>query len=71
MIVRLGPTHLLREWIHNEADIDRSRVVWALDLGPEEDAKLIAYYRGRTVWLAEPDAKPPRLTPWSAETAQK
>jgi hypothetical protein len=65
VIVRLGPTHLLREWIHNEADIDRSRVVWALDLGPEEDAKLIAYYRGRTVWLAEPDAKPPRLEPYT------
>jgi hypothetical protein len=59
VIVRLGPKHLLREWIHNDADIDRSKVVWALDLGPEEDAKLLAYYPHRTVWLAEPDAKPP------------
>jgi hypothetical protein len=68
VIVRFGPKHLLREWIHNDADIDRSRVAWALDLGPEEDAKLIAYYPKRSVWLVEPDATPPRLTPWSLET---
>jgi hypothetical protein len=53
---------LLREWIHNEADIDRSRVVRALDLGPDENAKLVRYYPGRKVWLLEPDARPPKLT---------
>jgi hypothetical protein len=61
VFVRLGPTHLLREWIHNDADIDGSAVVWALDLGPEEDAKLLSYYPHRTPWVVEPDAKPPRL----------
>ena len=66
VFVRLGPTHLLREWIHNDADIDNSRVVWALDLGPEEDARLIVYYPKRTVWRVEPDAKPPRLASFSA-----
>jgi hypothetical protein len=65
VFVRLGPTHLLREWIHNDADIDNSRVVWALDLGPEEDAKLRAFYPKRKTWLAEPDAKPPRLVSFS------
>jgi hypothetical protein len=63
VFVRLGPRHLLREWIHNEADIDNSRVVWALDLGPEEDAKLTAYYPQRHAWVVEPDAVPPLLTP--------
>lgn len=67
VFVRLGPRHLLREWIHNEADIDNSRVVWALDLGPEEDAKLMAYYPQRTAWVVEPDAIPPRLAPYTAE----
>jgi hypothetical protein len=62
VLVRLGPTHLLREWIHNDADVDNSRVVWALDLGPEEDARLLAYYPHRTPWIVEPDAKPPRLS---------
>ena len=67
VFVRLGPRHLLREWIHNEADIDKSRVVWALDLGSEEDAKLRAYYPQRTAWLVEPDAVPPTLAPYTSE----
>ncbi|HVW85895.1 MAG TPA: hypothetical protein VHB50_14495 [Bryobacteraceae bacterium] len=67
VFVRYGPAHLLREWIHNDADIDRSRVVWALDLGPDEDAKLIRYYGDRTAWIVEPDANPPRLRPYKTD----
>jgi hypothetical protein len=67
VFVRLGPRHLLREWVHNEADIDKSRVVWALDLGAEEDAKLRAYYPKRTAWLVEPDAVPPLLRPYNGD----
>jgi hypothetical protein len=66
VFVRLGPRHLLREWIHNEADIDSARVVWALDLGEDEDAKLRAYYPRRNIWLVEPDAVPPKLVRWNA-----
>ena len=62
VFVRYSPRHLLREWLQNGADIDHSRTVWALDLGPEEDGALIAYYPGRKVWLLEPDSIPPRLT---------
>lgn len=64
VFVRFGPRHLLREWERNDADIDRSRVVWALDLGDEEDAKLMKYYPDRRVWIVEPDATPPKLTPY-------
>ncbi|MEP6714937.1 MAG: hypothetical protein ABJC09_05145 [Terriglobia bacterium] len=62
VFVRYSPRHLLREWVHNEADIDAARVVWALDLGEDEDARLRAYYPQRTVWIVEPDSVPPRLT---------
>ena len=64
VFVRYSPFHPLREWITNAADIDRSKIVWALDLGPEEDSQLLDYYPDRTVWVAEPDARPPRLLPY-------
>jgi hypothetical protein len=62
VFVRYWPAHQFDEWVQNEADIDRARVVWALDLGAAENTKLRKYYADRTVWLLEPDAKPPRLS---------
>jgi hypothetical protein len=56
------PRHIFQdEWVYNDADIDASPVVWARDLGAEEDEKLRQYYPGRTAWLLEPDFRPPRL----------
>jgi hypothetical protein len=69
VFVRFGPAHLLREWIHNAANIDAARVVWALDLGRDENEKLIRYYPDRKVWLIEPDARPPRLSEYAPEPA--
>jgi hypothetical protein len=62
VFVHYFPQHGAMEWIQNTANIDAERVVWAIDLGPEEDANLRGYYPGRNVWLLEPDARPPRLT---------
>ena len=67
VFVRYWPQHGPYEWIHNAADIDGARVVWALDLGPEEDAKLRRYFPHRTAWLLEPDVKPPRLRLFTPE----
>jgi hypothetical protein len=61
VFVRYWPKHEFDEWVQNAADIDRARVVWALDLGAEENAKLRSYFPDRTAWLLEPDARPPRL----------
>lgn len=66
VFVRYWPQHMFKEWVHNLADIDGSRVVWARDLGPAENEKLQQYYPDRTVWLLEPDAKPPRLSRYAA-----
>ncbi|HUE00371.1 MAG TPA: hypothetical protein VMR62_12425 [Bryobacteraceae bacterium] len=67
VLVRYWTRHRFEEWIQNAADIDRARVVWALDLGPAENEKLRRYYPDRTVWLLEPDARPPKLSPFQQE----
>lgn len=63
VFVSYWPNHLFQhEWVYNAADIDASEVVWARDLGPERDKKLVGYYPKRSVWLLEPDARPPKLS---------
>jgi hypothetical protein len=64
VFVRFAPVHPLSEWIRNEANIDQSRIVWALDMDRMGNEKLRQYYSDRTVWLLEPDDKPPRLQPY-------
>ena len=65
VFVSYSPQRTAREWIQNRADIDHARVVWAIDLGPKEDDILRRYYPDRKAWLLEPDARPPKLTPYS------
>jgi hypothetical protein len=55
---------MFHEWIHNAADPDAARVVWAADLGAAENEKLRRYYPDRKAWLVEPDARPPLLIPY-------
>jgi hypothetical protein len=66
VFVRYWPRHKFEEWVHNAADIDSARVVWARDLGAADNEKLRRYYPDRTAWLLEPDAKPPRLRRYEA-----
>jgi hypothetical protein len=66
VFVRYSATHGYHEWIHNDADIDSARIVWALELTPAENEKLRRYYPDRKVWLLEPDAEPPRLVRYPA-----
>ena len=70
VFVRYAPVRRPTQWIWNAADIDRSRIVRALDLGAVEDEKLLRYYPDRTAWLLEPDVQPPRLTVWPGRNRQ-
>jgi len=68
VIVRYSATHNFRlEWVHNRADIDASKVIWARDMGREQNEELLRYFQGRRVWLVEPDSLPPRLSPYPEE----
>jgi hypothetical protein len=56
VLVRYGSRHdLYEELVFNQADIERSGVVWARSLGPEKDSCLINHFSGRHVWLLEDD----------------
>ena len=65
VIVRYGPTHnLAEEWAYNAADIDAAPVVWAQEMDPTSNARLLSYFKDRQAWLLEPDAKVVRLVPY-------
>ena len=56
VVVRYGPNHdFHHEWVHNAADIDRSLVVWAHDLGAAKNASLFRYFQDRRIWVLEVD----------------
>jgi len=39
------------EWVYNRDDIDASKIVWARELDPEQNRKLIKYFHDRDIWL--------------------
>jgi hypothetical protein len=54
--------HTDEEWVHNGANIDESKIVWAREGSMEQNAQLLQYFHQRHAWLVEADGKPPRLT---------
>lgn len=67
VVVHYSASHSAHlDWIANRADIDRSRIVWAREMGAAADAPLLAYFHDRHAWLLDADATPPRLEPYEA-----
>ena len=60
--MRYGPDHgPHNEWVYNRADIDAAQVVWARDMGPDQNQELLQYFKQRHFWLLRPDEAPPHL----------
>jgi hypothetical protein len=64
-IVRYGVNHEVgEEWVYNGADIDGSKVVWAREMDPEQNLKLLNYYHDRKAWLIEPEGDSEQMRPY-------
>lgn len=67
VVVRYEPGHdIMREWVANSADIDAQSVVFARELDPCANRRLVDYFstQGRVIWLLEPDRDFFRLVPY-------
>ena len=67
VIVRYGTNPAVehdtnREFVYNAADIDSAKIVWARDMGNNE--QLIKYFCDRQLWLLKADESPPQLSPY-------
>ena len=65
VLVRYSADHdVHQEWVYNRADIDAQRIIWAREMGPEQDRPFVQYFPDRSVWMVEPDRSPPQLLPY-------
>jgi hypothetical protein len=71
VIVHYGPNHNPHiDWIANRADIDASKIVWARDMG-EQNQELLQYFKDRQAWLVDADDKSPELQPYDRSVASQ
>lgn len=65
-----GLESIHHEWIFNEADIDHAKIVWAREMDPSQNRKLLEYFKDRRVWLLKADTATPTLVPYPDETTR-
>jgi hypothetical protein len=62
VLVNYGPGHVFgEEWVYNSADVDGSRIVWAMDPGNGNRDALLRMFQKRSVWLLHADSRPVQL----------
>jgi hypothetical protein len=54
------------EWVYNGAEIDSAKVLWARELDALQNAKLLAYFKDRKIWLVTPDSDNTYLEPYTS-----
>jgi hypothetical protein len=66
VVVRYANNHNSgEEYVYNDADIDRAKIVWAREVPGKDLRPLFDYFRGRTVWLYEPDEDDSTVVPYA------
>jgi hypothetical protein len=55
------------DWVYNGAEIDGAKILWARELGAEQNAKLLDYFKDRKVWLVTPDTDNTYLGPYQGD----
>jgi hypothetical protein len=72
IVVRYSEDHNIHDdWVFNGAEIDGAKVLWARELGREQNAKLFAYFKDRQIWLVTPDDDNTKLIPYSPMSAER
>jgi hypothetical protein len=65
VLVRYALKHNIHEeYVYNDAEIDRSKTVWAREIPGLDITPLLTYFRNRDVWVLEPDETPVRMYPY-------
>jgi hypothetical protein len=59
-----SPSFNYRDWTRNGADLDGADILWAREMDPDRNAKLLEYFRDRRAWLLDVDAKGTTLLPY-------
>src|SRR6202000_3283767 len=66
IMVRYTEDHNIHDdWVYNGAEIDGAKVLWARELDPEQNAKLLDYFKDRKIWLVTPDTDNTYLAPYA------
>ena len=54
------------EWVYNEADIDRAKVIFARAINSTQDCRLVEYFKSRRIWSLDIDGDQliPTLKPY-------
>jgi len=66
VLVRYSKDHNSgEEYVYNEADIDRAKIVWAREIPGVDLKPLLTYFRNRDVWVYEPDEDDSAVRPYA------
>jgi uncharacterized protein (TIGR03437 family) len=68
VMVRYSRDHIFHYGVvFNDADIDKSQIVWARDLGDAANEEIKHYYGARQFWLYNPDVAADTLVPLTGQ----